>query len=181
MKLPPVGQSLLSLEGQRYTLTGSKPYTRVDGTPSTIMLWSTPCKTCGTPFEITSGVNPEMRRWARNCKTCRVAFVPEGSTAEHIEAARNARWSEQLKEWHAEAKAVKAGKVALRPVKLVGVEMGDTGDMLLSFKFNDRQTRGAIYRDGAVRMMGRVQADFTEFLETLAELYEAELAKALFS
>lgn len=38
---------------QEYWLVDSRPYTRRDGSPTTLALWKSYCPACGEPFEFT--------------------------------------------------------------------------------------------------------------------------------
>lgn len=57
--------SKFELRGQTYELVKKDPYTRQDGTPTFVLTWKSPCVTCGTHFETTTGLT--VRYMNRNC------------------------------------------------------------------------------------------------------------------
>ena len=60
---------VVSLDDQVYELVGSRGHTRVDGSATTILEWSTNCAACGTTFIATSGIKPNALN--RRCTNCR--------------------------------------------------------------------------------------------------------------
>jgi hypothetical protein len=59
-------------QGQRYECEALEPYTRKDGTQTTVALWATHCATCGQPFVIKMAIGqwdwPSFRGPVRRCR-----------------------------------------------------------------------------------------------------------------
>lgn len=53
--------------GQTYHTIGEEPYTRRDGSQTTVMRWRSECMTCGRPFECVTAISPARFRPLRNC------------------------------------------------------------------------------------------------------------------
>jgi hypothetical protein len=52
---------------QTYQAIGEEPYTRRDGSQTTVIRWRSECMTCGQPFECVTAINPARFRPLRNC------------------------------------------------------------------------------------------------------------------
>lgn len=172
---PPVGYSFINLDGQRFTVTGCKPYERMDYQKSLVISWSSRCKTCGDPYTLTTGTAAILRRLKLRCDACK-------HTADNREQ-RNAAYGVQQRKSFALARDVKAGKVPLEPKALIGVSLNETGTTLRCvFAFNDRVKRTAVYRpqSNEIRCGQAREADFSPFVSVVAQLYDQELAKTLF-
>lgn len=67
---PEVG-TILTADDQRFRVVAAEPYTRLDGTASTLLTWSSACPTCGTEFEVRSGLR--SKSLTRRCEEHRAA------------------------------------------------------------------------------------------------------------
>jgi len=70
---PPVGL-VLSLDGQEYEMISSAPHQRKDGTPTTLLTWTTQCPDCGRRFQVTTGL--VTKGLNRRCADHRQALKP---------------------------------------------------------------------------------------------------------
>lgn len=65
--------------GQRYSVLGTKPYTRLDGRVITLTLLRSDCLKCGEPYETSAGpvyMENERRYLTRRCPDCRQKRKP---------------------------------------------------------------------------------------------------------
>ncbi len=67
---PAIG-SVLTADGQRFCLVAAEPYTRRDGSASMLLTWRSACPTCGTEFEVRSGLR--TKSLTRRCEAHRTA------------------------------------------------------------------------------------------------------------
>jgi hypothetical protein len=65
---PAIG-TVIYLDGQRYELISTRPTRRKDGTPTTLLTWSSECPRCGNPFMLTTGLVTKSLN--RRCEPCR--------------------------------------------------------------------------------------------------------------
>lgn len=70
---PPVG-TVLKLGDQVYELRDCKPYVRLDGERTTLLVWESCCPTCGDGFEAVTGL--KARSVNRRCAGCHKAGKP---------------------------------------------------------------------------------------------------------
>ena len=54
--------------GQTYTATGRFERARRDGTIATILIWRSPCATCGVPFTVTTPATSPKFQPNRRCQ-----------------------------------------------------------------------------------------------------------------
>jgi len=71
---PPAVGTVLKLDDQRYELTAVEPYTRGDGSASSLLTWRSSCPICGSPFDVNSGL--KAGGIARRCAEHRNAAKP---------------------------------------------------------------------------------------------------------
>lgn len=62
-EIPPIGLAV-AINGQRFDLMAVEDYTRLDGTPTNLLVWNSDCAECGAPFITKSGSKslPGVRR-----------------------------------------------------------------------------------------------------------------------
>ena len=77
----PAPGSVLAVDDQRFRLIAAEPYTRRDGTASALLTWSSACPTCGTEFEVRSGLR--TKALTRRCEVHR-ASSPIGKPGRRI-------------------------------------------------------------------------------------------------
>lgn len=53
--------------GQEYLCTAVEPYTRINGQPSKVLVWTGHGATCGEPFQVKSGRKPRPGDFNRRC------------------------------------------------------------------------------------------------------------------
>ena len=71
---PPKRGTVIHRAGQHYRLIDAKPYTRKDGTPSTLLTWEAYCCECGAHFQAKSGLR--HKALYRRCQCHRTAGKP---------------------------------------------------------------------------------------------------------
>lgn len=70
---PNVG-TVLKLDSQEFELVRIVPYLRLDGTPSTLLVWEAACPSCGCKFEVKSGLKANAIN--RRCGSCKRVGKP---------------------------------------------------------------------------------------------------------
>lgn len=70
---PAIG-TVLHLDDQAYEMIGTKPHERQDGTSTELLIWQTECATCGSNFEVMSGLRSSGL--SRRCAEHRRAGKP---------------------------------------------------------------------------------------------------------
>ena len=55
-------------DGQRYELIGTEPYTRRDGSETTLSLWQSECPVCGKAFEVRTPARARKFEPSRRCE-----------------------------------------------------------------------------------------------------------------
>lgn len=60
---------ILEVDGQKFHLISVEPYTRKDGTASSVARWEAGCARCGDHFEVTTGTYGDVP--VRRCAPCR--------------------------------------------------------------------------------------------------------------
>jgi len=63
--MTPIG-TVSTYKGQSYRLVGSKPYTRLDGAQTMVLIWESACAACGDTFIFTAA-NRALKYPNRNC------------------------------------------------------------------------------------------------------------------
>ncbi|WP_139797548.1 hypothetical protein [Novosphingobium sp. B1] len=70
---PNIG-TVLKLDGQEFELVRVEPYFRLDGTPSTLLVWESTCPGCASTFEVKSGLKANAIN--RRCVGCKRVGKP---------------------------------------------------------------------------------------------------------
>ena len=65
---PPKIGTLLKLDDQVYRLTEIEPHTRLDGTPTVLLVWCSTCPACNAGFVVKSGLKTKAIN--RRCGSC---------------------------------------------------------------------------------------------------------------
>lgn len=178
--LPAVGSIVPTLHGQDYELARIQPHTNLSGQPSAILHWRTGCEDCGQDYAFTTGLTFDAEKRPRRCEACLKARF-HGAEGEDRAAAARHRYGEAQRKSFADAKAVRAGTLALAPKSLVSIRLNDSCDALnCEFSFNDRKKRHATFKAGAVKCSAARGCDFSRFVPTLEKLLKHEVEKVLF-
>lgn len=66
--------TIVMLDDQAYELVAAEDHRRKDGSPTTLLRWSTHCPVCGDHFEVMSGLS--CKTFNRRCEAHRTAGKP---------------------------------------------------------------------------------------------------------
>lgn len=80
---PPIG-TVVALDGQEYEMISSAPHQRKDGTPTTLLTWTTQCPDCGRRFQVTTGL--VTKGLNRRCADHRQALKPVSGRRDLVRA-----------------------------------------------------------------------------------------------
>lgn len=58
----------ITVKGQEFKLVGERPYTKKDGTESTILVWKSLCRVCNIEYEYTSPSIVDRSKFLFTCQ-----------------------------------------------------------------------------------------------------------------
>lgn len=65
-EIPEIG-TVVMYHGQRYEMVGVKPYTRRDGSRTTLIRWTSHCARCADPMEVSTTTKSSPNRRCPEC------------------------------------------------------------------------------------------------------------------